>query len=348
MITKLGVILEKTQYAFESKGVLNPAIMQVGTDVHMFYRAFKKGNYSTLGYCRFEGPVKIVERKNHPVFYPDKKEEKQGVEDARLTKMDNTYYMTYTAYDGHNALGAVAVSTDLEKFDKLGVITPKVTFREYYNAIEGNKNLSNKYLHQYHFLVEHGLLDKVPNYLIWDKNLLLFPEKINGKFALLHRMFPGIQIVYFNDFADLTTDFWIQYLFALDEHIVMDPAYGYETSHIGGGCPPIRTPHGWLLIYHAVEVTTYSNVYHMSAAILDINDPKKVIARLKKPLASPEHEWEKRGYVNNVCFPTGTAIFNEDLYIYYGAADSTIAVAKINMNELLNDLVTNNAWTYDK
>jgi predicted GH43/DUF377 family glycosyl hydrolase len=344
MISKIGMLLEKTGNAFESEGVLNPAVMQIGNDVHMFYRAFKQGNYSTLGYCRFDGPVTLAERKNLPVFYPDRNEDKQGVEDARLTRIDDMYYMTYTAYDGHNALGSIAVSADLVKFDKKGVITPRITFEDYYHAVAGNKNLNIKYLQQYHFLIEHGMMDIIPHHLIWDKNLLLFPEKINGKFALLHRLFPGIQILYFDDFSELTPDFWMGYLHALDKYIVMDPTFYYETSHIGGGCPPIKTPEGWLLIYHAVEVTTYSNVYHASAALLDLKDPQKVIARLKVPLFSPEEDWEKNGYVNNVCFPTGTSLFGNDLYIYYGAADISIAAVKVDLKELINHLIQDNSW----
>src|SRR4051812_20159381 len=84
MITKLGVILERTTNAFESKGVLNPAVMQEGNTVHMFYRAFKTGNYSTLGYCRLEGPQTVTERYDHPVLLPERPEEQQGVEDARI------------------------------------------------------------------------------------------------------------------------------------------------------------------------------------------------------------------------------------------------------------------------
>lgn len=343
-ITKLGVILEKTDNAFESEGVLNPAVMQEGDDVHMFYRAFKKGNFSALGYCRFEGPTKIVERKDHPVMYPSTEEEKHGVEDARMTKIEGKYYLTYTAYDGHNALGAVATTSDFEQFNKLGVVVPKVTFEHYYRMLMGNNNLSDKYLSQYNFLIEHGMIDKVSNYLIWDKNLILFPEKINGKFALLHRLFPGIQLVCFNDFSELNNEFWMAYLYDLHKHIVMDPVFPYETSHIGGGCPPIKTDKGWLFIYHAVEVTPSSNVYHASAALLDLENPQKVIARLKQPLISPQESWEKNGYVNNVCFPTGTALFGKDLHIYYGAADSTIAVAKVNMDELMQELLANHRW----
>ncbi len=313
----------------------------------MLYRAFKKGNFSTIGYCCFDGPLHLLKRHDLPIFYPDREEDKQGVEDPRIVRIENKFYMTYTSYDGHNALGSLATSTDLVKFEKFGVIAPRVTFEEYYHAVAGNKKLNAKYLQQYNFLIEHGMLDKIPNYLIWDKNLILFPEKIEGQFVLLHRILPGIQIVRFNDFSDLNTEFWMRYLFALDTYILMDPVFEYETSHIGGGCPPIKTEAGWLFIYHAVEVKTYANVYHISAAMLDLKNPGKVIARLREPLISPHEEWEEKGYVNNVCFPTGTAVFENDLYIYYGAADSNIAVARVNMPELINELMTNNLWNYE-
>ena len=119
---------------------------------------------------------------------------------------------------------------------------------------------------------------------------------------------------------------------------ILDPKYGFEVNYIGGGCPPIETKEGWLLIYHGVCETTIGKTYHAAAALLDINNPRKVIARLEQPLFSPSQEWEKEGVVNHVVFPTGTALFGDDLYIYYGAADKHTAVAKVSLQELLNEL----------
>ncbi len=121
----------------------------------------------------------------------------------------------------------------------------------------------------------------------------------------------------------------------------MDPVYKHESSYIGSGCPPIETEHGWLLIYHGVEETNRGLIYSAcAAALLDLNNPAKVIARLPYPLFFPELEWELKGDVNNVVFPTGTALFDDTLYIYYGAADERIACASVNLSELVKELLT--------
>jgi predicted GH43/DUF377 family glycosyl hydrolase len=141
--------------------------------------------------------------------------------------------------------------------------------------------------------------------------------------------------VYFNDPSDLTPEFWEEYISNLQKHIILTPKYKHEKSHIGGGCPPIETKEGWLFIYHAVEMTSQGYVYHACAALLDPDNPNKLISRLKNPLFSPTLEFEKKGYVSNVVFPTGTALFDDDLFIYYGAADCKIAVASLSLKDLL-------------
>jgi predicted GH43/DUF377 family glycosyl hydrolase len=155
---------------------------------------------------------------------------------------------------------------------------------------------------------------------------------------MLHRLWPGIQIAYFNHFEDLTPSFWEDYLKNLADHIVLDPKGLYEVNYIGAGGPPIETDDGWLLIYHGVQETISGRIYHAKAALLDINKPEIEISRLNYPLFSPIEKWENEGVVNNVVFPTGHALFGNDLYIYYGAGDKHVAVAKLNIHELLREL----------
>jgi predicted GH43/DUF377 family glycosyl hydrolase len=176
--------------------------------------------------------------------------------------------------------------------------------------------------------------------MLWDKNVIFFPRRINGKLVFLHRIRPGIQIVSVNSIKELTKEFWKKYFLNLQEHIVLDPVHAHESSYIGSGCPPIETEHGWLLIYHGVEETDRGYVYSACAALLDLNNPAKEIARLPYGLFSPEYEWELKGEVNNVVFPTGTALFGGTLFIYYGAADSVIACASLNLSELVAELLT--------
>jgi predicted GH43/DUF377 family glycosyl hydrolase len=176
------------------------------------------------------------------------------------------------------------------------------------------------------------------NVLLFEKDASLFPQKFNHKFFLLHRILPGIQIISFNKFSDLTEAYWRHYLTHLGENVVLDPLFWYESRNIGGGCPPIQTKAGWLIIYHAVEDTPLGKIYHAAAALLDLKDPRKVIGRLKEPLFSPTTSWEKKGQVNNVVFPTGAIIKNQRLFIYYGAADICIGAKSVNLDALLTEI----------
>lgn len=339
-VKKHGIILKKTENDFENEGTFNPAVIRTGEHVHVFYRAVREGNFSTIGYCKLDGPLDVVERKKTPIFTPESSYEFKGTEDPRITKIEDTYYLSYSAYDGVNVYGAYATSTDLKKFERHGIITPIFTFEEYSELVRENfEKISEKHLHFYDMFVRYRLGEMMKGQVyVWDKNLVFFPKKINGKIAALHRLFPSIQVFYFDKPEELSMDFWKDYVSNLRNHIVLRQKYHYECSHIGAGCPPIETEYGWLLIYHAAESTTIGRTYHASAALLDLEDPTKVIGRLKQPLFSPTEEWEMKGIVDNVVFPTGTSIFDEDLYIYYGAADTCTAVASVNLKALLNEL----------
>ncbi len=338
-VKKEGIILNKTNLGFESEGVLNPAVIRNGDNIHLYYRALQKGNYSSIGYCRLDGPMSVVERSDTPLIFPQTEYESQGVEDPRITKIDDLYYMTYTAFNQVNALGAYATSKDLLHFAKHGLMVPQITYEEFKHLAESKGKINEKYLR---YNKRHHSLKK-PNrkLLLWDKNVIFFPRRINGKLFFLHRIRPDIQIVAVNDLHELTREYWENYFFHLHDHIVMEPKYGHEVSYIGGGCPPIETVHGWLLIYHGVHDSTSGYVYLACAALLDLKDPSKEIARLPEPLFSPEHEWELNGEVNNVVFPTGTALFGDTLYIYYGAADERIACASLSLSALIKELLTN-------
>ncbi|WP_298369364.1 pesticidal protein Cry7Aa [uncultured Lutibacter sp.] len=340
-VKKHGVILEQTATSFENEGVFNPAVYQDKNTVHLFYRAVRKGNFSCIGYCKLEGPLKVIERLKQPLLIPETSEEFKGIEDPRITKIDDTYYLTYSAYDGINVFGAYATSTDLKKFEKKGIITPKFTFEEYAALITQNYDRIKKSHYLFYELFSRYKISELMKgkIYVWDKNLVFFPKKIDGKLAVLHRLHPSIQLLCFTNPNELTHSFWKDYISNLGNHIVLLPKLKHESSHIGAGCPPIETEKGWLIIYHAAQTTTSGLVYHACAALLDIKNPLKVIGRLKQPLFSPTEDYEQKGNVNNVVFPTGTALFNDELYIYYGAADSCVAVASVDLNKLLFKLL---------
>lgn len=337
-VKKTGVLLAPTGQEFENEGVLNPAVIREGDFVHLFYRAVRKGNFSTLGYCRLDGPLTVAERWDKPFMVPEFDYESQGVEDARIVKIDDLYYLSYTGYDGTNARGAVATSKNLKHFKKHGIIVPPITYAEFVFLAESAGKVNDNYYRNHKFYYQEA--DPEKKMMLWDKNVIFFPRRINDKLVFLHRIRPGIQIASVNSLKEITREFWEKYFLNMHEDIVMDPVYPHESSYIGGGCPPIETEHGWLLIYHGVEETDHGRVYSACAALLDLKDPSIELSRLPYPLFAPEYDWELIGEVNNVCFPTGTSLFGNTLFIYYGAADSLIACASVNLPELLAELLT--------
>jgi predicted GH43/DUF377 family glycosyl hydrolase len=270
---------------------------------------------------------------------PEFEYESHGVEDARIIKIDELYYLTYTCYDGINARGALATSKDLRNFTKLGIIVPPITYAEFVFLAESAGKVNENYYRNHKFYYQEA--DPEKKMMLWDKNVIFFPRRIEGKLVFLHRIRPGIQIACVDNINDLNKEYWEKYFINLHEHIVMDPVYPHESSYIGGGCPPIETEHGWLLIYHGVQETEKGRVYSACAALLDLDNPSKEIARLPYALFSPQYEWELRGEVDNVVFPTGTSLFGNTLFIYYGAADTKIACASVSLPGLLAELSAN-------
>jgi len=127
----------------------------------------------------------------------------------------------------------------------------------------------------------------------------------------------------------------------LGGHIFMSPKDEMpDTEKLGISGPPIETKYGWLLLYHGVSRKTQPMTYYVSAALLDLNDPSKVLVRRKVPILEPETPYELFGQVNNVVFPCGAAIIGEDLFVYYGGADSVIGVATMKIEDLLNSVLS--------
>ncbi|MDI1232783.1 MAG: pesticidal protein Cry7Aa [bacterium] len=343
-IKKEGIVLEITTLDFESEAVLNPAILQLNNDVHMFYRAVRKGNYSSIGYARFNGPLNIAERNETPVLSPISNAESHGIEDPRIVEIENMYYLSYTAYDGLNALGSYATSSDLRHFERKGILAPQLSYETFTRLAQCSGPLNQKYARFNENTNNHKYPTKTN--LVWDKNLVFFPRKINNKFYFLHRIKPDIQIASIANLNELNNDFWENQILHLHDNILLSSVFDHESSYIGAGCPPIETEKGWLLIYHGVHDTANGYVYSACACLLSLEEPIHEIARLPYPLIKPALEWEINGEVNNVIFPTGTALFNETLYIYYGAADKCIACASVNIHELINTLIK--YQSYDK
>jgi predicted GH43/DUF377 family glycosyl hydrolase len=155
-----------------------------------------------------------------------------------------------------------------------------------------------------------------------NKDASLFPEKINGKYLLLHRRPPDIWLTKSSDLKN-----WGDHQILLRANPVSD----WESEKIGIAGPPVKTAEGWLLIYHGVS---RKNHYSLGIALLDIRNPTQIISRQKEPILEPELDWEVHGHVPNVVFSCGQVELGNELIVYYGGADSVIGAAKINLSEI--------------
>jgi predicted GH43/DUF377 family glycosyl hydrolase len=269
----------------------------------LFYRAVDTKGISSIGYAAISADMKTVERCDGPILAPSEVWEELGCEDSRITRIRDTYYALYTAYSRRGPRIALAKSSDLSEFTKIGVIGPDLA----------------------------------------NKDGVLFPESIRGSFAMIHRIEPSMQIAYFGNsqFENLSdpslrSQYWTEYLRNLDAHTIMRPHEWWENRKIGIGPPPMKTPEGWLLIYHGVDD---NYVYRAGAALADLDDPQKILARSRTPILEPEEPYEKYGFVPDVVFPEAAMVLDSNLYVFYGAADTVTCVATVCLDELLGWLV---------
>lgn len=332
---RLGIFLEKTNLPFENHAVFNPCIYQEESIVHMFYRAVAIDQTSSIGYCRVENGTEVKDRSITPILVPEHDYEKKGVEDPRITKIDDTYYMVYTAYDGFNARLAYATSKDLRSFTKHGIISPNISYQEVARLFNAKALKTDYFI--FAAYMQHSYGEKI---LLWEKDGFLMPRKFNGKYALVHRILPDIQVIFFDSFEELQTDeYWKNYLSNLDKFVIVENTEWFEGRNIGAGCPAIETEAGWLLFYHGVYETNKKRTYSMGAALLDLDNPLKLVAKLQEPLLLPEEKWEISGEVENTIFPTAVTHIGKYLYVYYGAADECIGVARVEFDDLLRDII---------
>lgn len=304
------ILAPRPHMNWERNGVFNPAVWDDGEKLHILYRAQSDAWTSTLGYACLSNPYCVEYRSHEPAYWPRKdfeikklKEGYSGCEDPRLTQIGDKLYMTYTAYDGVNPPRVALTSIPVKEFQARNWLAWK----------------------EPRLISRPGLM---------DKNACIFPEKVNGKYILLHRVDPDMLIDRLDDleFSQHDSDF-------LDDHVkIVSPRLGWDSLKLGAGAPPIKTAEGWLLIYHGVD--RRDRQYRAGALLLDLNDPGRVIGRTEYPILEPELPWEVHGVVNNVVFPCGVALRGDLLQIYYGGADYCVGVASLSMSELVFHLKT--------
>ena len=287
---------------WESKYVLNPGALRIKDKVYLFYRAVGEDNISHIGLAVTDG-YKVLERLPEPIFSPATPEEVKGCEDARIMIIDDKLYMVYTAYDGNMAQIAIA-STSYEEFSQ----------GNYRNWERDGLAFTN----------------------IWDKDAIILPEKINGKYVVYHRIEPSMWVTYTNE---------LRFPIREKHAIILGPRPGrmWDSLKIGAGAQALKTIYGWLLIYHGVD---YNYVYRLGVILIDIENPEKVIYRSPNPILEPEEEYEigaSGAWVPNVVFTCGAVpaedkeVLEDDdeILVYYGAADTSIGMAKATLADLI-------------
>ncbi len=306
---------------WEMKATFNPGAIYADHRVHLLYRAIGGDDTSVLGYAASDNGVSFTERSNKPAYVPlstkvttPKEEQKSlspayfsgggwngGCEDPRLTLIDNRVYLTYTAFDGWGSIRIALSSIGLEDFL--------------------NKNWKWK----------KPAMISPPGEI--HKNWVIFPEKINGKFAILHSISPDILIDYFDTLDNFE-----------DEEKVITSAYSrvsrtgaWDSWIRGAGPPPLKTELGWLLFYHAMDFRD-PNRYKLGAMILHTDDPTKILYRSRSPILEPDFGYENNGWKSGVVYSCGAIVKDGELYVYYGGGDSVVCVAMADLKKFLKEL----------
>jgi predicted GH43/DUF377 family glycosyl hydrolase len=244
--------------------------------------------------------LEITNISSKPVFYPAEQIDEFGVEDPRLSKIDGRYYFTY-----------VAVSREMGIATALAVTDDFVNFERL------------------------GIIFCSDN-----KDVVLLPEKIDGRYAAYHRPSRGFNVASPNMQAAFSPDLihWGEHKPLLSAREGM-----WDSIRLGAGPPPIKTVSGWLEVYHGVmrkSIDDPIGVYCAGAALFDLQNPAKLIARTNIPILEPLEEHESQGFVNNVIFPTGIIYdeTEENIILYSGGADSVVTATKLSLEEIFDCL----------
>ncbi|OIO29989.1 hypothetical protein COX93_01715 [Candidatus Nomurabacteria bacterium CG_4_10_14_0_2_um_filter_30_12] len=316
--SSLNPIIEPRLYSWESKATFNPAAFISDGKIHLIYRAIGDNDVSVFGYASSLDGYNFRDRPTHSIYHKFGKFIKLddpidyvsgggwngGCEDPRVTLIDYTVYMLYTAFDGWGSLRIALTSIKLDDFKK-----------KKWNW-------------------EKPILISPPGEI--HKNWVLFPEKINGKFAILHSISPEILIDYIEDFKEFDDTKFINSLHS------SSPSWksSWDNMVRGVGPTPIKTEAGWLVLYHAMDKKDPDR-YKLGAMILDFNDPTRILYKSKNPILEPDEYYENEGFKAGVIYSCGAVVKDGELFVYYGGADSVVCVASVDLSSLIEDLKKN-------
>lgn len=282
--------------------------------------------------------LKLVRHPQSPMLYPNPlhRWESLNVFNAAVIPHNGLYHMHYRAQgvDFVSSIG-YAVSADGLVWNRLEnpVFAPH-NGREDYRGLEDPRvtPLDGRFYMCYTAYGENGnypMIAVSDNLITWEdvaplektenKDHVLFPEKINGRYAILHRRRPHIWVAYSDDLIN-----WTDHTIIFSPREVGETPDDWDSKSIGANGVPIKTEHGWLLFYHGYGE---KHIYRHSVALLDLNDPSKVLHRPKTHIMEPVETWEIRGDVPNVTFSCANIVVGDELRFYYAGADRMVGLA---------------------
>jgi beta-1,2-mannobiose phosphorylase / 1,2-beta-oligomannan phosphorylase len=317
---------------WESLVVCNPGVWYENGKFHMLYRAAGNDDAHVIrfGLAISSDGINFERMSASPVFGPSIDGPDSGcVEDARIVKFGKWYYITYAfrPYPPHQYW----------KYKHDMVALPE---SDEYAPLFVRKNIANSGLAITKDFRTYQRLGRITSSILDDRDVILFPEKIMGRYAMLHRPkewvgetygteFPAIWIKYSNDILS-----WEE-----ESYLLLKGRKGTWEEKVGGSTPPLKTDKGWLVLYHGVEKEG-KGYYRVGAMMLDLYNPLKILAKTDHWIMEPEHDYEIEGMYKGCVFPTGNVVVDEKLYVYYGAADKYVGLATCELNELVDYLLT--------
>ena len=280
-------ILAPSDRWWENKLVCNAGVLPQGDKVHLIYTAHGEDGIARLGYAKVKNIDEVEERMPYPIFMLEEWFEPNGVEDPRLTAIDDKVYMLYAGKDRDMARVCEA-----------------------YISINDFK--LNRWAWSRHRLILPIMVG------IHNRNAAYFPRRVDGRLLLLHRPMTMAENMWLSFSYDRIH--WHEH----KEILKARPDY-WDSAKVGVAGPPIELEEGWLVIYHGVETKTWT--YRLGCTMLDRDHPENVLWRCEKPILEPVEDYERSGITPNVVFSCGAVILENKLILYYGAADKVIGVA---------------------
>jgi predicted GH43/DUF377 family glycosyl hydrolase len=318
---------------WEDLAVFNPAAWfdeKTGEVLLLYRSAESHPDYKCyFGLARSRDGFHFERDSNEPVLGPSVEGfDGATIQDPRMTRMGDWYYVTYACR--HFPFGQFWKPEVRQRY-----LTPTCP-PEFPRYLRLNATLTGLAMtRDFRTWIRAGWLTDP---LLDDRDVILFPEKVNGKFVLMHRPLEWVGEGYGTEQACA----WIQFsddllgFPAAPNRLLIKNKYPWEAFKLGINTPPIRTPHGWFTLYHAVGPDKF---YRLGALLLDLNDPGIVLHRTPDWLIQPEMDYEIDGFYRGVCFPCGTVLMNGTLMVYYGGGDKYCAVATCDFEALIRHLL---------